>query len=74
MQRSPFTNFPVGIVPDAKCRVGITLDVEKRKSTYKDDWPHAGNFKGSLSHTTCAARCCAVCNIVCKGMRLRVRL
>ena len=45
MQPSPFTNFPVGIVPDAKCRVGITLDVEKRKSTYKDDWPHAGNFK-----------------------------
>ena len=42
---SPFTNFLVPTIdPDAKCRVGIALDPNKRRVTYKDDWPHAGKF------------------------------
>ena len=37
--------WPFGIVQDAKCRVGITMDPEGREATYRDDWPYAGEFK-----------------------------
>ena len=36
--------FPAMIVPDAKCRIGITMDPVGREAMYRDDWPHAGRF------------------------------
>ena len=59
MNVNPYTHLLLPYVePFARCRVGITMDLEERESTYRADWPYADNFvvvsPGSLTRNEAA--------------------